>query len=108
MSLEYYLFCRKKYDDILYNIENILYSYEHITEQTFDENMLDPSHNDIFKPYHNIQYFIEQKEVITQIRKNYELKINAMCNHEMEDDLIDITPDESKHISYCTICGFTK
>jgi hypothetical protein len=91
----------------LYNIENILYSYEHITEQTFDENILDPSHNDIFKPY-NIQYFIKQKEVITQIRKNYELKINAMCNHEMVDDLIDITPDESKHISYCTICGFTK
>lgn len=28
MSLEYYLFCRKKYNDIIINLENILESYE--------------------------------------------------------------------------------
>ena len=106
MSLEYYLFCRKKYDDILHNLEQVLESY---ADKPFDENMLDPSPpNNIFKPYHNIHFFIERKEVITQIRDQYECKINTMCKHTFEDDLIDITPDESKHISYCTICGFTK
>jgi hypothetical protein len=105
MSLEHYLFCRKKYDEILMSVENILEAYAFIT---FEEHILDSSHNDILKPYHNIQFFINKKKVITQIRQQYELTINAICKHEMVDDLIDITPDESKHISYCTICGFTK
>ena len=115
MSLEYYLFCRKRYDDILYNIENILEAYENILEAyenivltTLSENILDTSQNDIFNPFHNIHFFIERKKCLTHIRQQYELKINDLCKHTFEDDLIDITPDESKHISYCTVCGFTK
>jgi ATP-dependent helicase/DNAse subunit B len=29
------------------------------------------------------------------------------CIHNIVDDLIDIDPDRSKEISYCTICGNT-
>jgi hypothetical protein len=39
------------------------------------------------------------------------LKVNKYlhkyCNHDIVCDLIDIDPDRSKEISYCTICGNT-
>ena len=107
MSLEYYLFCRQKYDDILNNLENILTAYEKISEQSFAINMLE-SKNDIYQPCYNVRCFIEKKCHMTQIKEICNLKINDLCNHTFEDDLIDITPDYSKHITYCTICGFTK
>ena len=30
------------------------------------------------------------------------------CNHQFIKDLIDINPDFSKEITYCTLCGYTK
>jgi hypothetical protein len=30
------------------------------------------------------------------------------CYHNMEKDYIDLTPDKSQMIHYCTKCGFTK
>lgn len=30
------------------------------------------------------------------------------CEHNFVDDLIDITPDTSKHVTYCTVCEYTK
>ena len=35
-------------------------------------------------------------------------KIIDICNHEWIIDLIDIDPDKSKTIEYCTNCGLTK
>ena len=34
--------------------------------------------------------------------------INSRCRHEWVDDLIDIDPDRSTTITYCSICSYTK
>lgn len=31
--------------------------------------------------------------------------IQNICQHEMEDDYIDINPETTMYISYCKICG---
>jgi len=36
------------------------------------------------------------------------LNDNKCCDHEFIRDLIDITPDKSKEIIYCILCGYTK
>ena len=30
------------------------------------------------------------------------------CEHSFVEDVIDITPDRCQHITYCTICEYTK
>ena len=35
-------------------------------------------------------------------------KIQELCPHDFIDDMIDITPDRSEHITYCKICEYTK
>jgi hypothetical protein len=30
------------------------------------------------------------------------------CEHTFVEDVIDITPDRSQNITYCTICEYTK
>ena len=47
----------------------------------------------------NAEYF----DIVKQVNK-YLLKY---CCHELVHDLIDIDPDRSKVIEYCTICGNT-
>jgi hypothetical protein len=43
-----------------------------------------------------------------QMKNTSENKIFELCNHEFEEDLIDVDPDTSKNITYCKFCGFTK
>lgn len=45
------------------------------------------------------EYFAILKQVHKYLHKN--------CHHEIVMDLIDIDPDRSQTISYCTICGNT-
>ena len=51
---------------------------------------------------------IEQFTDFKQIKKLCDDKIVELCSHEFVDDSIDIDPDKSENITYCTICGFTK
>ena len=60
----------------------------------------------------NNTYSVEDSKLIIQkIKDNfflYKQHVYNICNHRMETDYIDITPDKSKKISYCKICGFTE
>jgi len=38
---------------------------------------------------------------------NINLKINMICEHEWQDDYIDIDPDRSIKIRYCLVCQCT-
>jgi hypothetical protein len=87
MSLEYYLFYRNHYESIINNLDDTINSE------------LDPCHK---------IFLIERKEHITKLKTICDNKILELCNHEFEDDMIDITPDSSKNIKYCKICGYTK
>ena len=39
---------------------------------------------------------------------NINLKINMICEHEWQDDYIDIDPDRSIKIRYCLVCQATE
>lgn len=41
---------------------------------------------------------------IIQLIEKYLLEHSGECNHNIIDDLIDIDPDRSKMIKYCTLC----
>jgi hypothetical protein len=45
----------------------------------------------------------EYFDILKQVTKY----LHKYCNHNVVVDLIDIDPDRSKTISYCTICGNT-
>jgi len=94
MSLEYYLFYRKHYESIINNLDDIINS------------ILDPSNNELDTSHKN--FLIEKKQHVIKLKTECNNIIIELCNHEFEDDMIDITPDSSKNITYCKICGYTK
>ena len=65
--------------------------------------------NDI--SYSNYNKIEEIKNILTDIKKDifFNKENNeCICEHEFEKDLIDIDPDTSREIEYCTKCSFTK
>jgi hypothetical protein len=108
MSLDYYMFCREKYEEIICNLENIIDSYDLIIDCTTGEEIIDVTHYNIFQPEFNKDFFVNKLNHIKQLKKICDNKIKNLCIHEYETDLIDITPDRSENITYCKFCGFTK
>jgi hypothetical protein len=102
MSVNYYLFCRKSYDKIICDLENIISKFEEIDEFAKEENDILLSNQS-----ENITFFYEKKEHIRILRALCNMKIFKMCNHEFIEDTIDIDLDRSENIRYCKICEFT-
>lgn len=108
MSLEYYLYCRKEYSDIIIYINEIINKYEMISDVTTSENNLEETQYELFKPEQNKIFFIDRLRHIKHLKKICDWKIQDLCKHDFVDDVIDISPDESKHITYCKICEYIK
>ena len=98
MSLEYYLICRKSYDMILQNLEDIINVYNEI-----DFGNIELSNNK-----QNLTFFNEKKDKVIQFKNICNQKIMQLCYHEFIEDTIDISPDKSQNIKYCSICEYTE
>ena len=48
-----------------------------------------------------LEFKTEQYNNLRQLRE-----YQSLCNHDFVDDLIDLTPDKSKLITYCVHCLF--
>ncbi len=108
MSLEYYLFCRKSFDNIISQLNYTIEAYESIRDFNLEATCtIEPKNLDIFDSQYNINIFIEKKNHIEEMKKKCNKKILHLCKHNFVDDLIDISPDNSKHIRYCTVCEHT-
>lgn len=70
--------------------------------------------NEIKTIHYNNKNVIGLKNVNKEIDEINETLFNLNkiiylnCEHNFVDDLIDITPDTSKHVTYCTVCEYTK
>ena len=108
MTIEYYLSIRNKYKHIINHLQEVIDYYESIFSDCVH---LDMDEGEQFLDLFNPRYEIEQykyKLNITKILKNRcDQKIKHICNHEFVSDLIDISPDESKEITFCVICEHT-
>lgn len=107
MSLEYYLFCRKQYDDIIKGLDEILEKYELMCVITTAE-CVERDYYEILQPHDNKHLFTEKLRHARKCRKLCEQKILELCEHNYITDIIDITPDRSQQITYCSICEHTK
>ena len=98
-TIEYFLFLKKKYINILSYLTEILNEYFEITN--LNENV-DTS---LFMQNNKYQDEILEVKYMINIINN---KISQICCHDFIEDEIDITPDRSQKIEYCKICEYTK
>ena len=107
MSLDYYLFCRKSYNEIKLKLDEIINKYNDI--QNYMKNEENKTMKDTFFLEEEDKYFfMEAKKYIENIENKFKEKIQTTCCHHMVEDLIDISPDKSKHIKYCEFCEYTE
>ncbi len=106
MDLEYYLLRKKCYETEIYNNKSIINLLE---EKIFFSC---PFESDINEEYISLKKEIKNlstkqknlEEELKQCREN----INCLCVHDFETDLIEISPDNCKTITYCKICEYVK
>lgn len=57
--------------------------------------------------YNKTENIYVRKHINSKIN-NINKKINELCEHMWVDDMVDITPDKSIYITYCSKCELTK
>jgi len=108
MSLNYYLFCRNSYDKIIKELDYIISALEEIDvyKEEEEESQTNP-YIILDNQSHDKVFFSSRKQHMQLLRDTYNKKIEEMCNHTFIKDTIDITPDRSQNIKYCSICEYT-
>ena len=98
--MNYNLFLKNKYQNILSNLKEIIYTYKELKTVYIQNNL-----NDNFTM--ELQYYEEKYKEISNNISYINSIITKDCEHNYIDDVIDITPDLSQHITYCTLCEHT-
>jgi hypothetical protein len=99
-KFDYFLFLKIKYSSILENLNDICNVYEEIIQNDNVNNEI------ILLNTHlkEINLYKSQIQNIEYLLENISNKIKNNCQHNFVDDLIDIDPDKSVYITYCTKC----
>jgi hypothetical protein len=113
MSLETFLLYKKNMNNILGYTEIIISSFDEIlsalnniliTNKIPDNNII----CEIVKIKEIKNTYIKNKNEIEIDIENCDCEIYKICNHDYIEDYIDITPDISQKICYCSICELSK
>jgi hypothetical protein len=101
MDINYFLSSKKKLQKVLSYLNEIKLTYCEI-EMERDDGI-------------NDEYITEQVNEYEKKILELDLTIEYLnqfichsCEHTFVEDVIDITPDRSQNITYCTICEYTK
>jgi hypothetical protein len=94
-NIDYFLFLKKQYINIFNYLTEIINSYEEMLLYS----------NDYLLQYN--KYKNELSE-IKHLINNVNFSICQLCEHNFVEDEIDLTPDLSQKIVYCSICEYTK
>jgi len=101
MDINYFLSSKKKLQKVLSHLNEIKLSYCEIQIERGDFINSEYIHDEIYE----YEKKISELELIIE---NINQIILSNCEHTFVEDLIDITPDRSQHITYCTVCEYTK
>ena len=102
MSLHYFLSCKRNYIKIIQKLEYIIETLDDIDYLTISE------FSDICYPKNNKAFFTEKIKHFQDLINNCNNELDHLCCHNFIDDVIDITPERSQSITYCTICEIVK
>jgi len=102
--LEYYLECKNHYNAIERNLDVIMYHYYCLKEKDYGAYVANVKEDSFIQ----WNVFKEHKKDVLNNKKICNAKINELCHHVYDTDTIDIDPDKSCTIVFCTICGNTK
>jgi hypothetical protein len=107
-KLDYFLFMKKKYKNILDHLNAIYLQYTDILDLK-ETNEFTNINMNVNMEFENIS----RNKCKTQIQhteyylERIEKEIFHLCNHNYVEDYIDINLDTSTKIIYCTICENT-
>jgi hypothetical protein len=111
MSLNYFLLCKKLTEDNLLYFDGLIVNYNKMYTELLKQYEC-MSDCDEIQHYRNIlrlrQDCIDKKKEQEELLELYKDRIYKLCNHNFENDEIDITPERSQTITYCTICESNK
>jgi len=111
-KFNYFLYLKNKYTTILQNLNEICNSYEEIIENgqqmelqlSFLKNDTELLNN---QDMTELSLYKNQIQNTKNMIDNINLLIQHSCCHNYISDLIDISPEKSQYITYCTICEKT-
>jgi hypothetical protein len=92
---------RRSYERILYELSSIIYEYDGLENLICDRD--EPFEKDFICS--DREKFRQIKESIENRKKQCEKEMQLLCDHEFVNDLIDIDPDNSRMIRYCSKCN---
>ena len=110
MSIDFFLQQKSICKQIEFHVTEIINLYEEFIDLMKQEEILENKaklQNVSYLNQARHEYCNKQKELIF-LKQHIDNMLKTHCNHEYEKDLIDITPDTSREIEYCTLCGHTK
>jgi hypothetical protein len=113
MSVYYFLYLSNKHKLIRNYLEGIIDVYDDIITETKiqdnSSNVVLFNKEEKLNAFENIKQqcktHLNQANLHCETLKQQSFEV---CEHRYITDLIDITPDKSTHIEYCTVCGHTK
>ena len=113
MDIYNFLLYKKKLNSNLVYNESIINSFDELLDKLdhilkTDTSNIDKIINEILQINEIKLTYICKKDTIEQQIINCDNQIYKCCEHEFVEDYIDVTPDISKKIVYCTICELSK
>jgi hypothetical protein len=113
MDIYNFLLYKKKLNSNLVYNESIINSFDELLDKLdhilkTDTSNIDKIINEILQINEIKLTYICKKDTIEQQIINCDNQIYKCCEHEFVQDYIDVTPDISKKIVYCTICELSK
>ena len=113
MDIYNFLLYKKKLNSNLVYNESIINSFDELLDKLdhilkTDTSNIDKIINEILQINEIKLTYICKKDTIEQQIINCDNQIYKCCEHEFVEDYIDVTPDISKKIIYCTICELSK
>ena len=111
MSLNYFLLCKKLTQDNLLYFNELIANYHKMYTELLKHYECMSDCNEV-KHYRHILRIIQEctdkKKEQEELIELYKDRIYHICDHKFVDDDIDITPERSLMITYCTICESNK